>query len=518
MATEPRYSPTEDFFHDKQFSNFLRKLRQDYQDCPGDLLLVFNGDVFDFLTVTRVPSADEAMSRGFSVLPSEREFGLNPTEDKSTYKLDVIAEGHPLFFQALADFVSDGFKVVIIPGNHDLELHYEAVKKRLISHLVSLQQDPDAAAIEARVVFEKWFYFEPGRVYIEHGNQYDSANSIRYPLRPILTRGRWWKAESERALDYPLGSIFVRFFYNRVRRLDPYMPRLLSFEQYLDFIRRYNLFDVWRVYRDHYPHFLSALSPDTTTGSSRSSDADDAKQTAAFEELKDEEEHGYLYEQLNGLKTPPAPASKPHVVKEMVSPVVRRAMRLSLFAFVAVVLWVGLLELIDMVPWFASALLMSLFAVATIGGLAWTWINLHRKLRRRSVGTMLVRYRKHAEKLAKMTEVPLVLMGHTHRVDYKVIDGGSAVYANSGTWTSVENPWKQIMRDARRLTFLYVKGKTVKLSRFNDDASRFDEVPLFYLEGEDPPDNLTLDKALIPEPRREHSWLPSSDVDMDDEQ
>lgn len=510
LKSEPRYSPTEDFFCDRQFANFLDYLEEKYSVDPSGLVLVLNGDSFDFLTVVRVPSVEGARRRSFSVSTAEESFGLNPTAEKSVYKLDVIATGHPVFFKALARFVAAGFRVVIIRGNHDLELHFPEVQHRLLEHLVQAEPHLTLEAATERVSFHEWFYLEPERVYIEHGNQYDSANSTRYPLRPILPerKGRQSAREKE-VLDYPLGSIFVRFFYNRVRRIDPYTPRLLSFEQYLDFLRRYNLFDVWRIYKDYYPHFVAALGPATTTGSSRSSEEEDARQERDFREIEERDEHGHLYRRLNELKIYPAAASKPAVVKEMIAPMVRRGLWLSVFAFIGVFMWFVIFQLIDEIPWLpAEVFVLSLFAVVTFGFLFWTWIHLQRKLRQRSKESAVEIFVERSEKIVEMTNVPLVLMGHTHMVDYRKIRRGRATYANSGTWTSVENPWNRIARDARRMTFLLVKGHSVELMRWNDDAGRTATVPLFYLEEERMPDILPHEPALEIRPGRRSSWAP----------
>ncbi len=515
---EPRYSPTEDFFHDRQFANFLFEMKKKHAHDPSSLVLVLNGDTFDFLTVTNTPSAKEAAAYGYEVTPAEKQFGLNPTAQKSVYKLDTIARGHKLFFHALARFIKGGHRVEIVRGNHDLELHFPEVRKRLIEILAEFYDGPDITEAKQRVHFHEWFYFEPNRIYIEHGNQYDTTNSIRYPLHPVLPPRKWWRTGGEEALDYPLGSIFVRFFYNRVRQIDPYTPRLLSFEQYLDFVRRYNLFDVWRIYRDHYPHFAAALGHATTTGSSRSSEKEDARQKTTFQKLADENHEGNLYEKLSELKTQPASASKPFVVGEMIAPLVRRILWFGLFAFVSLVVWFGILQLIDNVPGLtANAILMSIFAMITMAGAAWAWIHLQRKLSRTHGGKASETLVERAEKIAQLVNAPMVLMGHTHMVDYKRINNGQSVYANSGTWTSVENPWNRIMRDARRLTFLHVKGLKVELSRWNDDADRIDTVPLFYVENENIPDNLSSEPPFKVKRTKEHSWLPSASISIEDD-
>ncbi len=491
----PRWSPTEDFFHDEAFARFLSHLHERYAEDPSRLALVINGDLLDFLTVTRVPDPAEARRRGFRVSSDERKFGLDPSEKKSVFKLEVIVEGHPRFFDELARFVAAGHRVEILRGNHDLELYFPSVRSRLLEVLSEREGGPDPETVRERVRIHQWFYLEPERVFIEHGNQYDTTNSIRYPLRPLFAKRRWWRRDSDgeagegdgdkAVLDYPLGSIFVRFFYNRVRRLDPHAPRLLSFDQYMRFIRRYNLFDVWRVLRDHYPHFVSALGSSATTGSSRSSEEADLRQEADFVRLEQEDEGGGIYRRLNELKIHPAAASKPAVVRKMIEPLARRAAWFGLYAFIALTLWLLVFQLIQAIPWFAAnVVLMSLFVVVTLAAAGWAWLHLDRKLRRRRQVDVL-NCAERAEEVGELLDVPLVLMGHTHTVDHRVSRGGAVTYANSGTWTSVANPWNRLMRDARRLTFLTVEGDEVELKRWNDDACRIDDVPLFFVEEEE---------------------------------
>ncbi len=479
QSPELRYVPNEDFFYDKPFARFLETLKARSFGNPDGLRLVLNGDTLDFLTVTSVPSDEEAAARGFWVSSFERKFGLNPTAKKSVYKLDRIVSGHREFFRALAAFVADGFRIEIVRGNHDLELYFPEVRNRFLDHLVHHDSRLSKEAVFERVCFHDWFYFEPGRVYIEHGNQYDPGNSVRYPFHPILPM-KYRKKESDGILDYPLGSIFVRFFYNRVRLLDPYSPRIVSFDHYLAFIKRYNLFDVWKVYRDHYPHFIEALGTAPEIGSAGATQEEDARERRDLENLSHEGVSSDVYTRLNALKVSPLSASKAAVVGEMISAVMRRGVRFFALAFAAIFLWFGVMQLIDKVPGITmNAFLMALFAVMSLGGVLTVWIHLDRKLRRKDRISDPAKMPVQAEKIAEITGVPMVILGHTHMVDYRRIAGGRAVYANSGTWTAVDNPWTRFMRNARRLTFLYVQGKGLSLSRWNDDAVRFDDVPLF---------------------------------------
>jgi UDP-2,3-diacylglucosamine pyrophosphatase LpxH len=496
QSAEHRYVPNEDFFYDTQFSRFLEELKRRYGGRPEALKLVLNGDTFDFLTVTSIPNDEEAESRRFRVSSFERKFGLNPSAKKSVYKLDRIVCGHLGFFTALSGFVADGFYVEIIRGNHDLELFFPEVRRRLMEHLSLLDERLNLRTVEERVSFHDWFYLEPGRVYIEHGNQYDAGNSIRYPFHPILPL-KHRTSEKDRILDYPLGAIFVRFFYNRVRLLDPYSPRIVSFDHYLSFVKRYNLFDVWKVYKDHYPHFAAALGSAPNVGSAGADEEENAREKVDFESRADGMISQDMLERLSALKISPMSASKANVVKEMVSAVMRRGYRFALLAFVAIFLWVGVLQLIDKIPGITvNAFLTALFAVATLAGAMTIWIHLDRKLRKKEGISDPSKMPRTAENIARIAGVRMVLFGHTHMVDVRRVDNGRVVYANSGTWTAVDNPWSRFVRDARRFTFLHVTGDDVSLLRWNDDAYRFDDVPTFMYRDDKVMDRLPSVSAL----------------------
>jgi UDP-2,3-diacylglucosamine pyrophosphatase LpxH len=496
QSTEHRFVPNEDFFYDAHFSRFLDELKRRYCSRPEDVKLVFNGDTFDFLTITSVPNDEEAESRRFRVSSFEKRFGLNPSAKKSVYKLDRIVNGHLRFFSALASFVGDGFRVEIIRGNHDLELFFPEVKQRLMEHLSLLDERLDLRTVESRVGFHDWFYLEKGRMYIEHGNQYDAGNSIRYPFHPILPL-KHRTSEKDRILDYPLGSIFVRFFYNRVRLLDPYSPRIVSFDHYLSFVKRYNLFDVWKVYKDHYPHFAAAIGSAPNVGSTGADEEENTREKADFDSKTNSDISRDMLERLSALKISPMSASKGNVVKEMISAVMRRGYRFLLLVFVAVFLWVGVLQLIDKIHGITiNAFLTALFTVATLAGVMTIWIQLDRKLRKKNRIADPSKMPKIAEQISQITGVRMVLFGHTHMVDHRRIDEGRGTYSNSGTWTVLENPWSRFIPDAGRFTFLHVIGEEVSLLRWNDNAYRFEEVPMFAFKDNNLPDRLPSASAL----------------------
>ncbi len=508
-----RYSPMEDFFYDDAFARLLDSLHARYAERPEDLRLILNGDVFDFLSVTVLPSREEALRRGIRLEPSEDRFGLEPSSAKSVYKLDVIMDGHPAFFAALARFVAQGHQVELLRGNHDLELYYRDVRTRLRDRLCKYDGGPTPEQVRRLLRVHQWFYLEPGRVYIEHGNQYEASNSIRYPLRPVVRSAR--RRRERRLLDYPLGSLFVRFFYNRVHRSDPYTPKVISFEQYLEFLRRYNLMDTLRIARDHYPFFVTALRPAVTAGSSRPSLREDERQQATFRALEAATLPPGLHAKLDRLKVHPMAASKLALAQEMMGPIFKRFLRVTALGLGSVYMWFLIFSLIQATPWlaenvFGKAWLMALLSVGTVGTLFWLGNGMLTRMRRRTDETVEMCAQRAAE-IAELAQVRLVLMGHTHVADLRTLCEGRAVYANSGTWAAVEDPWSALVPQSRRFSFLYVRGDAVEVSRWNDEAGRIEPVPFFDLGLERAREVCRSDAAPapVPAPRRSRPTLRS---------
>ena len=167
-----RYARLEGFFYDEEFAAFVEACLADAGDRPATL--IFNGDVFDFLAVVRVPGPNERRVEGLEVTRFEQKYGLLPTERKARWKLARIVHGHRRFFSAWLRWMATGRSIVLIRGNHDMELFWPGVQERLTELLVQIAAE-DAIPltrehIEARLTHRDWFHYEPGRVFIEHGH------------------------------------------------------------------------------------------------------------------------------------------------------------------------------------------------------------------------------------------------------------------------------------------------------------------------------------------------------------
>ena len=259
------YHRNEDFFQDHAFAQFLAyHVSQRYAagrpsglDKPWQL--VVNGDFFDFLQVISLPAegAELASVAGVEsyddLSQNDREFGLGTSEKETVWKLEQIYRGHPLFFQALAWFLAhEGNELVMVKGNHDIEIYWPQVQVRMAdiladaftqwredlasgtgdSPLPDLPETPEAmvAADAADVLrFPVLYHHLPGLAYVEHGCQYDPANAFVSFRDPRLPE----EEGKERQIELPSGSFFVRYFFNRIEDTHPFADNIKPLSRYL---------------------------------------------------------------------------------------------------------------------------------------------------------------------------------------------------------------------------------------------------------------------------------------------
>jgi len=240
-----KFSRLEDFLFDDAFARFLRyheEVRGQPRFGGRPWLLIINGDLFDFLQVVSLPEEGgplrtvKGVQRRQELRINERDYGLGTTAEESEWKLEQIAQGHQRFFAALGWFVARGNHVAIIKGNHDIELHWPQVQERFITEVgraytrerLMLDGGPSLTSEECqtRIHFYPWFYHEAGRVYVEHGGQYEAANHFRDYLNPALP------ADPVR-IELPWGSLFVRYLFNQVEDVHPFADNVKPITRYL---------------------------------------------------------------------------------------------------------------------------------------------------------------------------------------------------------------------------------------------------------------------------------------------
>jgi hypothetical protein len=186
----------------------------------GDAIeLVWNGDVFDF----DAPWVKDGRS-------TFDEFALD--EAGCAAHLRRILADHPGWVRAAGRLLAAGHRLLVLSGNHDVELYWPAVRRALRGALADAS-GLDAAAVAARVRFRAWFHVTEDGIYLEHGSQYDRFSSLRWPMIP-LTRAR--------ALVQPqLGKLAFKRTGGRMGYFNPYCEETfhLGLAGYLRHWRRF---------------------------------------------------------------------------------------------------------------------------------------------------------------------------------------------------------------------------------------------------------------------------------------
>jgi len=210
------------YFVDRTFKRFL-----EYIDAKAasPIELVFNGDIFDFDSVMKIPAKYETKVNWL-----ERLRGLSAEEPKSKFKIQVILSDHHIWVQALRDFLLKGHRAVFVIGNHDMELHWPSVQQEIRSAL-DLPEN-----LKNNVRFCEWFYISNQDTLIEHGNQYDAYCLCSNPINPLIRKGPFV------VVRLPFGNLAGKYMLNGMGLMNPHVDSSFiknSLKEYLVFFYKY---------------------------------------------------------------------------------------------------------------------------------------------------------------------------------------------------------------------------------------------------------------------------------------
>jgi UDP-2,3-diacylglucosamine pyrophosphatase LpxH len=218
------YAARENFFAAGAFRRFLgHYIAQG--DAGRGALLVLNGDTLDFVRLRRTPDGAADLAAWKRRLPvemhpladrpvsrKERHFGFGTEAYKAVWKLVAATRGHPELFGALAEWVGAGGRVVLVKGNHDVEMHWPLLLTVLREELA----DRGAGAAAAARVDVSADGFRLGNVIVEHGHRFEAMTCV---VGDVLLKGGT-------RLNLPLGSFINRYIINPLERLDPFLDNM----------------------------------------------------------------------------------------------------------------------------------------------------------------------------------------------------------------------------------------------------------------------------------------------------
>lgn len=245
---------------DQPFHGLLREQAARGMEHP---VLVLAGDTFDFVRVTAVPETEADFAAWSQALEDlnkpqdpallrridskERRYGLRTNDYKSIWKLLLIARGHPGFFTALGEWLVAGGSLVIMRGNHDVELHWPLIRRAIRRQI--------AEAVPGAPVDTRLHYVEAGlrvgNVYLEHGHQFEDITAVRGD--PVLSDGD--------ELKLPLGSFVNRYILNSLERFEPLLDTTKPMSQVLLSVVRRQPVETGRIVWHALPLLSRALKP-----------------------------------------------------------------------------------------------------------------------------------------------------------------------------------------------------------------------------------------------------------------
>lgn len=194
----------DDFVDDRQqFANFVHQQAQTDEGRRGEIELIINGDLLEFVQV--LPERYTLNSPDFWC-----------SEEESLAKLDCILAGHPEAFAALAEFQKPGNIVTIFAGNHDIDLYWTKVQDRLRR---------EAGNVNIELGDDTYVRYD-GRLHISHGHLFpsiDPVNGFKHWRNPILHMPD--DKEAPR-LEMCVGTLFVVQFVNLLENKYPFVDNV----------------------------------------------------------------------------------------------------------------------------------------------------------------------------------------------------------------------------------------------------------------------------------------------------
>ena len=471
------YKGTENFFADDSFHRFLEHA-QTLLERPNALLII-NGDIFDFLRITEYPGrvrtarlgkrlkrtlkfdpiatpapqpADAvfvvdtsrelakigiAMTREqleASITSREQKYGMGTEDFKTVYKLIRIRQGHPMFFTALARWLQGGHTLMVLKGNHDLELYWPAVRNylRLIlaEDIVACDPQRGLAEVLRDIVLPNITFVDDSVVidndfYVEHGHRYDKFTMVLES--PVL-------AKNPKRINIPFGSFFNRYLINRIELYYPFLDNVRPSGNVLPMLMRENFPLGLKVLLQHIPMLIRVL----------------------FTNLR------YVWFMLHKVIWFAAVLAIPLVY------VLLHRTQLPIIADIQQ--WVGESRILTLAFGQLKTVALMFLSYALARVVAWFQLaepeSLDRFARTRFEGT---NYR-------------IMTMGHTHNPGEYLFADGRRFY-NTGTWIPVIEISTASVREDRTYTFLHLVRDPQGLlqpacdgllQRWNDDATRAD--------------------------------------------
>jgi len=424
--------------------------------------LVINGDFVDFIAVTFRPS--EAVTTDhpeLEVSDDEARFGLDSSADKAVWKLDRIIDRHRDLFTYLADFIGHGNSIDLLYGNHDVEFWWPEVHERFRARLREIYfggeavVGKDPASFVKRVRFHPWFLYEPGKFYIEHGNQYDDFSSFEYRLNPVAP-------SDQRQLAMPVSHMAIRYFVNQYKGFRSHDKDRWTLFDYMRWLKEQGMDNVLRIVK-----LYVLLSSQVWTYARLTRVADAGALRDVHDRSLDAVASVYgmtedQARQLDALHNPPVTESLGRTIQ---------AIGIDWYVWGA--FWFLAAFAVLAIP-FPLHWTMALWALLAIGAVVSRrlWPLVRQRLLGSNVTTAVApKVDAATRRIAEILDVRYIFFGHTHKpLKVKVRTSPPCWYLNGGSWLATRRRERHAQESGRdicpsRLTFIVYRDGSVPDAR-----------------------------------------------------
>jgi len=236
-----------------------------------------------------------------------------------------------------------------------------------------------------------------GTTYVEHGQQYHAINSFRYLLYPELPK----KLDGqEKEIDLPFGSFFTRYFFNIIEKTDPQADNIKPATRYMYWAAKKRPKMVFRAAFRYWPFLVKTWNK--------------SREIRRYTEKKGKR-YRLQHERMKAMaKNVGLSYTKLKQIDEMKEDPIMESDRFLKYV-----------------------------------------MKVHMRHKFEAI------FREKAEQLGKLVGAKHVVMGHTHKAEFR--DFGKVKYFNTGTWMPISYEKNVDYSKDKKLTYLQILKGRAKL-------------------------------------------------------
>jgi UDP-2,3-diacylglucosamine pyrophosphatase LpxH len=385
----------------------------------------------DFLDLVGVSITTEASLRTKPTQEEERH-GLGSPADHVVCKIDAIVRRHASVFRALGRFVAAGNALVIVRGNHDIELHWRAAQRALVDAILAHEPARKRAQLRSQIELRPWFFAVDGLLYVEHGHEFDAMCSYGDPLAPTCQR-------DHRRIRWTPFSVLLRFVARPTRGLSSAGYGYVGMSAYVGLLLKLGLrgsFDIaGRYSRASYRLLGECVLNARTAASLRTERARKGLARFALRSGVSEERLSHLC----ALYVPPAVQRIGLMLRKLYIDRILAGFSSALSLMLSPIVWL-------------QAGLISGLVSTGVGALFLLYALIGSGTNQSPQATM----QRSAARIATLFSARWVVMGHTHEPILTPVSD-SASYVNLGSWGEDDPPDERSHAQTSPGTFLLLR-------------------------------------------------------------